>query len=111
MSRTFGVYGPAHPWLGELGDYPAVPIFKRLAEILGPPIPVKEMWNPDVVLNVEDIQHAQINRERLDKAPTTQRLFEDLLAHIAGHLIQSTGSPIVQTPAQAIEALKRRSTP
>jgi carbamoyltransferase len=68
------------------------PYTPALTEILGPPIPVKQMWNPDAVLNVENIHHAEINRERLDKAAATQLLFEDVLCHIVGHLIQSTGS-------------------
>jgi carbamoyltransferase len=75
-----------HRW-GEIRPYTPA-----LKEILGAPIPPKQMWNPDAVLHVEDIQHSPITQERLDKAAATQLLFEDVLFHIVGHLIRTTGS-------------------
>jgi carbamoyltransferase len=50
------------------------------------------MWNPDAVLRPDDIQHAEITQERLDKAAATQLVFEDALFHVIGYLIRSTGS-------------------
>ena len=53
------------------------PYRKKLAEILGPPVLPDQMWNPDQVLRVEDIEHAPVTRDRVDKAAATQMLFED----------------------------------
>jgi carbamoyltransferase len=75
-----------HVW-GELRPYK-----KTLRNILGPPIPKKQMWHPDAVLNIEDIQHAEITQERVDKAAALQLVFEDALFHIIDHLIRRTGS-------------------
>jgi carbamoyltransferase len=66
------------------------PYTKALQEILGPPILPKQMWNPDQVLKVEDIKHAPITMERLDKASATQMVFEDALLHIFEHGIRET---------------------
>lgn len=68
------------------------PYTDALIKILGPPIARKDMWAPDAVLNVEDIQHATVTQERVDKAAATQLVFEDALFHIVGHLIRTTGS-------------------
>jgi carbamoyltransferase len=68
------------------------PYSKELIEILGQPIPLAEMWNPDAVLNVEDVRHPEVTRERVDKAAAVQMVFEDALVHIVEHLIRSTGS-------------------
>lgn len=69
-----------------------VPYTRELSDILGPPIPLEQMWNPDAVLRVEDIEHAPITRERVDKAAAVQLVFEDGLFHIVSHLIRTTGS-------------------
>ena len=61
-------------------------------KILGEPIPTSRMWNPDAVLNVDDVQHSAITRERVDMAAATQMVFEDALFHIVEYLIRSTGS-------------------
>jgi carbamoyltransferase len=45
---------------------------KELESILGAAIPLKDMWNPDAVLKVEDAAHSEITQERLDKAAATQ---------------------------------------
>lgn len=68
------------------------PYTDELIDILGPPILPKDMWNPDAVLNVEQVEHADITRDRLDKAAATQLLFEDVLCHSVGALIRQTGS-------------------
>lgn len=82
------------------------PYTAALQEILGPPIPLDQMWNPDVILNVEDITHAEITRDRVDKAAATQLLFEDVLFHIVEYMIRSTGShKLVLTGGCALNCL------
>jgi carbamoyltransferase len=68
------------------------PYKPKLIEILGQPIPFSEMWNPDAILNVEDVKHADITQDRVDKAAAVQLLFEDVMFHIIRHFIQTTGS-------------------
>jgi carbamoyltransferase len=68
------------------------PYTKRLAEIIGAPIPIERMWNPDAVLNVDDVEHAPATKERVDKAAAIQLLFEDALFHVIDHFIRRTGS-------------------
>ena len=68
------------------------PFSQALADIVGPAIPQDQMSNPDAVINVEEIAHAPITRERVDKAAAVQMVFEDALFHIVQHLIRSTGS-------------------
>jgi carbamoyltransferase len=68
------------------------PYTEELTEILGEPIPAEQRWHPDAVLNVEDVRHPEVTRERLDKAAALQMVFEDALAHVVEHLIRSTGS-------------------
>jgi carbamoyltransferase len=68
------------------------PYTEELIEILGAPIPVEQMWHPDAVLNVEDVRHPEVTRDRVDKAAAVQMVFEDALVHIVEYLIRSTGS-------------------
>lgn len=68
------------------------PYTPELVEILGEPIPVEQMWHPDAVLNVEDVRHPEVTRDRVDKAAALQMVFEDALVHIVEHLIRLTGS-------------------
>lgn len=68
------------------------PYTEELIEILGEPIAPEDMWNPDAVLNVEDIRHPEVTRERVDKAAAVQMVFEDALMHIVEYLIRETGS-------------------
>jgi carbamoyltransferase len=75
-----------HKW-GELRPYNRV-----LKGLLGEPVARKDMWSPDHVMRVEDIRHAPITHERVDKAAATQMLFEDVLFHVIEHLILVTGS-------------------
>jgi carbamoyltransferase len=70
----------------------AEPYSEELIEILGEPIPRNEMWNPDAVLNVEDISNPETTRDRVDKAAAVQMVFEDALIHVVDHLIRATGS-------------------
>jgi carbamoyltransferase len=84
----------------------AEPYSKELIDILGEPIPFEEMWNPDAVLNVEDIRHPEITRERVDKAAAVQMVFEDALVHIVDHLIRVTGSHrLVMTGGTALNCV------
>ena len=66
--------------------------YAPLQQITGPFLKVKDLWEPDRVLNVDDIEHSPITRERVDKASAVQMVFEDALFHIIGHLIRETGS-------------------
>jgi carbamoyltransferase len=75
-----------HKW-GELRPYN-----RALRKLLGDPIAPKDMWHPDHVLRVEDIQHSSFTQERLDRAAALQLLFEDVLCHVVGYLIRLTGS-------------------
>jgi carbamoyltransferase len=68
------------------------PYTKELIEILGEPVPFEQMWHPDAVLNVEDVRHPELTRDRLDKAAAVQMVFEDALVHTIEHLIRMTGS-------------------
>ncbi len=78
----------------SLADWPRnlyrEPYTRELIEILGPPIAMEEMWNPDAVLRVEDIHHRPNTQERLDKAAATQMVFEDALFHVIDTFIRAT---------------------
>jgi carbamoyltransferase len=77
-----------------------------LIDILGPPLRQDQLWNPDAVLRVEDIQHRPDTRDRLDKAAATQMVFEDALIHVVDHLLRITGSDrLVLTGGVALNAL------
>jgi carbamoyltransferase len=68
------------------------PFKKPLIDLVGPPIPQKFLWNPDHVLQVEDIQHSEVTKERVDLAAATQLIFEDAVFHIVENLIRISGS-------------------
>ena len=68
------------------------PYTEELIEILGEPIPLEQMWHPDKILNVEDVRHPEVTRDRVDKAAAVQMVFEDALVHTVEHLIRLTGS-------------------
>ena len=70
----------------------SAPYTRELAAILGPPIPPEDMWHPDAVLDVADVRHAPITKERVDKAAAVQLVFEDALFHIVEHLVRTTRS-------------------
>ncbi len=63
-----------------------------LRNILGPPISADKMWHPDAILNVDNIQHAEITQDRVDKAAALQLVFEDGLTHLLTHWLQKTGA-------------------
>ena len=82
------------------------PYTAELIRILGEPIALEDMWNPDAVLRVEDIQHKENTQERLDKAAATQMVFEDALMHVIDHFIRTTGSDrLVLTGGIGLNAL------
>jgi len=82
------------------------PYSAALTRILGEPIAPEELWNPDAVLRIEDIQHRENTQERLDKASATQMVFEDALFHIIDHFILTTGSDkLVLTGGTGLNAL------
>lgn len=68
------------------------PYGRKLKEILGEPIPPEMIWNPDMVLNVDDIEHAEITQERVDKAAALQMVYEDALFHMVDYMIRLTKS-------------------
>jgi carbamoyltransferase len=68
------------------------PYKAALIEILGPPLRPDQLWNPDAVLRVEDINHRPDTRDRLDKAAATQLVFEDAMIHVVDHLLRLTGA-------------------
>ncbi|MFT6046477.1 MAG: carbamoyltransferase [Arenicella sp.] len=69
-----------------------LPYAPALKSILGEPIALKDMWNPDAVLNVDDVEHATITADRVDKAAALQMVFEDALFHVIDFWIKKTGS-------------------
>ncbi len=82
------------------------PYTRRLSEMFGEPILPKQMWHPDAVLRVEDIQHAPITVDRVDKAAAVQLVFEDALFHIVQHLIRTTRSTkLVMTGGTALNCV------
>jgi carbamoyltransferase len=86
---------------GELKPYN-----RALEEAIGKPIPPDKMWNPDHVLRVEDVNHSEITRDRVDLAAATQLVFEDAVFHIVEHFIRSTGSDrLVMTGGTALNCL------
>jgi carbamoyltransferase len=68
------------------------PYKPALIEILGSPLKPDQLWNPDAVLRVEDINHRADTRDRLDKAAATQLVFEDAMIHVVDHLLRLTGA-------------------
>src|SRR5229473_1180030 len=76
-------------WYCDPFDHPYKP---ALIAILGPPLRPDQLWNPDAVLRVEDINHRPDTRDRLDKAAATQLVFEDAMIHVVDHLLRLTGA-------------------
>lgn len=66
--------------------------YRLLQEIVGPFLDIEDLWNPDAVLNVDDIRHARVTQERVDKAAAVQMVFEDALFHVIAELIRATHS-------------------
>jgi carbamoyltransferase len=82
------------------------PYTAALLEVLGPPIPLEAMWNPDSVLRMDTAGETFDSQQRFDKAAATQLVFEDALFHIIGHLMRTTGSNrLVLTGGTALNAI------
>jgi len=90
-------------WYANPFDHP----YKRaLIDILGEPLKPAQLWNPDSVLRVEDIQHRPDTQDRLDKAAATQLVFEDAMIHVVDHLLRFTAvSRLVLTGGVALNAV------
>ena len=89
-----------------LRPLPTHPYQAALIEILGEPLRPDQLWNPDAVLRVEDIQHRPDTRDRLDKAAATQLVFEEAMIHVVDHLLRTTGaSRLVLTGGVALNAV------
>jgi carbamoyltransferase len=69
----------------------AEPYTPALEGVLGPPVSLRRLWNPDAILSVDDIAHAPATQDRVDKAAAVQALFEDMLVHILADAIERTG--------------------
>ena len=90
-------------WYCDPFDHPYKP---PLIEILGEPLKPEQLWNPDAVLRVEDIQHRPDTKDRLDKAAATQLVFEDAMIHVVDHLLRATGANrLVLTGGVALNAV------
>ena len=82
------------------------PYKQALIDILGEPLKPDQLWNPDAVLRVEDIQHRPDTQDRLDKAAATQLVFEDAMIHVVDHLLRATGAHrLMLTGGVALNAL------
>ncbi|WP_035980524.1 carbamoyltransferase C-terminal domain-containing protein, partial [Bradyrhizobium sp. STM 3843] len=90
-------------WYASPFDEPYHP---ALIDILGAPLKPSQLWNPDAVLRVEDIQHRADTQDRLDKAAATQMVFEDALIHVVDHLLRTTGARrLILTGGVALNAV------
>ncbi|MGB7686737.1 MAG: carbamoyltransferase C-terminal domain-containing protein [Solirubrobacterales bacterium] len=97
LNRRFAKWQRA----GQLDPYQ-----DELTDILGPPIPIERLWKPDAVLNVDDVEHAEVTRDRVDKAAALQLLFEDMIFHVVGWFIRQTGSTrLVMTGGTALNCV------
>jgi carbamoyltransferase len=77
-----------------------------LTEILGEPLKPDQLWNPDAVLRIEDIEHRPDTQDRLNKAAATQLVFEDAMIHVVDHLLRITGANrLVLTGGVALNAI------
>jgi len=82
------------------------PYKAALIDILGEPLKPDQLWNPDAVLRVEDIQHRPDTSDRLDKAAATQLVFEDAMIHVVDHLLRVTAANhLVLTGGVALNAV------
>jgi len=82
------------------------PYKQPLIDILGEPLKPDQLWNPDAMLRVEDINHRPDTQDRLDKAAATQLVFEDAMIHVVDHLLRLTGANrLVLTGGVALNAV------
>jgi carbamoyltransferase len=90
-------------WYCDPFDHPYKP---ALIKILGEPLKPEQLWNPDAMLRVEDINHRPDTKDRLDKAAATQLVFEDAMIHVVDHLLRLTGANrLVLTGGVALNAV------
>jgi carbamoyltransferase len=90
-------------WQSDPFDHPYKP---GLIELLGEALKPDQLWNPDAVLRIEDINHRPDTRDRLDKAAATQLVFEDAMIHVVDHLLRATGAKaLVLTGGVALNAI------
>jgi carbamoyltransferase len=90
-------------WQCDPFDHPYKP---ALTELLGEPLKPDQLWNPDAVLRIEDINHRPDTNDRLDKAAATQLVFEDAMIHVVDHLLRATGANrLVLTGGVALNAI------
>jgi carbamoyltransferase len=90
-------------WQCDPFDHPYKP---ALIELLGEPLKPDQLWNPDAVLRIEDINHRPDTSDRLDKAAATQLVFEDAMIHVVDHLLRATGADrLVLTGGVALNAI------
>lgn len=68
------------------------PYSRQLEELIGPPIELDKLWDPDLILRIDIAENEAVDQERVDKAAAIQMIFEDALLHIVDHLIRVTGS-------------------
>jgi carbamoyltransferase len=82
------------------------PYRPALVEILGEPLKPEQLWNPDAMLRVEDINHRPDTKDRLDKAAATQLVLEDAMIHVVDHLLRASGANrLVLTGGVALNAV------
>ncbi len=82
------------------------PYQRALVDILGEPLRVDQLWNPDAVLRIEDVSARPDRQDRFDKAAATQLVFEDAIIHIVDHLLRVTGAnKLVLTGGVALNAV------
>src|SRR5260370_3484987 len=74
------------------------PYKSPLIDILGEPLKPEQLWNPDAMLRVEDIQHRPDTQNRPDKPAATQLALEDALTHLADHLLRTSGAHRLRRP-------------
>jgi carbamoyltransferase len=84
----------------------ATPYGDELTALMGHPVPPDEFWNPDAVIDVENIKHAEITRERVDKAAAVQLVFEDAVLHIVDHGLRRSGAAaLIMTGGTALNCV------
>ena len=100
------ISGSTARWPTGTATRSIIPTRRPLIDILGEPLKPDQLWNPDAVLRVEDIQHRPDTKDRLDKAAATQLVFEDAMIHVVDHLLRATGaSRLVLTGGVALNAV------
>lgn len=80
--------------------------FAGLQRVIGPFVALEDIWKPDAVINVDDIKHSPVTRDRVDKAAAVQMVFEDALFHIIGeHILKEKADQIVMCGGTALNCV------